>query len=174
MKLSKTAQWILAIGILAVLLVAAGVMYSRQMTERSRLNSEIAQANQDFIIYTAQRANLETRRSQAQSELSSLESEFHEATQSIEIDEALFDVADDANVSITRISCSKPGGGTVNGITFQVFSLSLTVEGDNMPELLNFTKKLGERFPDATMESPAISICGERSTLNLKLKVYAL
>jgi len=174
MKLSKTAQWILAIGILAVLLVGAGVMYGRQMTERSRLNSEIARANQDFIIYTAQRANLETRRSQAQSELSSLESEFHESTQSIEIDEALFDVADDANVSITSITCSMPGRKTVNGITFQVFSLSLAVEGDNMPELLNFTKKLGERFPDATMESPAISICTERSTLDLELKVYAL
>jgi hypothetical protein len=173
-KLSKTAQWILAIGILAVLLVGAGVMYGRQMTERSLLNSEIARANQDFSTYMAQRADLERRRSQAQSELSSLEGEFHEATQSIEIDEALFDVADDANVSITRISCSMPAGGTVNGITFQVFSLSLTVEGDNMPELLNFTKKLGERFPDATMESPSISICGERSTLNLKLKVYAL
>jgi hypothetical protein len=172
-KLSKTAQWILAIGILAVLLVAAGVTYSRQMMERSHLNSDIARANQDFSTYMAQSAELETRRSQAQSELSGLESEFHESTQSIEIDEALFDVADDANVSITRISSSMPGGETVNGITFQVFSLSLTVEGDNMAELLNFTNKLGERFPDATMQSPRISISGEQSTLNLKLKVYA-
>ena len=174
MKLSKTAQWILIIGVLAVLLVTAGVMYGRQTAARSQLNSDIAQANQDFFTYTAARANLETSRVQAQSQLFTLESEFYESTQSIEIEEALFDVADDANVSITSIGCSMPGGQTVNGITFQVFSLSLTVEGDNMPELLNFTTKLGKRFPDATIESPSISISEEESTLNFGFRVYTL
>ncbi|TET45075.1 MAG: hypothetical protein E3J66_00050, partial [Dehalococcoidia bacterium] len=96
MKLSKTSKWILTIGILALLVVTAGVMYGRQMAERSQLNSDIAQANQDFFTNKAQRADLETRRSQAQSQLSNLESEFHKSTQSIEIEEALFDVADDA------------------------------------------------------------------------------
>jgi len=174
MKLSKTARWILAIGILAVLLVTAGVMYGRQMAERSQLNSDIARANQDFITFMEQRRDLETRLSQAESQLSNRQSEFHKSTQSIEIDEALFDVADDANVSITSISCSVPKGQTVNGILCQVFSLSLTVEGDNMAQLLNFTTKLAKRFPDATIESPMISISEEESTLNLGFNVYAL
>lgn len=174
MKLSKTAQWILAIGILAVLLVTAGVVYGRQMAERSQLNSDIACANQDFITFTEQRRDLETRLSQAQSQLSNRQSEFHKSTQSIEITEGLFETAEEANVSLTDISGSVPKGQTVNGILCQVFSLSLTVEGDNMAQLLNFTTKLAKRFPDATIESPMISISEERSTLDLQLKVYAL
>ena len=174
MKLSKTAQWILIIGVLAVLLVTAGVMYGRQMAERSDLNSDIARANQDFITFTAARADLETRLSQAESQLSNRQSEFHKSTQSIEISQGLFETAEEAYVTLTDISCSLPEGQTVNGITCQVFSLSLTIEGDNLAQLLNFTTKLGKRFPDATIESPRISISEEESTLNLKLKVYAL
>jgi septal ring factor EnvC (AmiA/AmiB activator) len=174
MKLGKTAQLILVIGILAVLLVSAGVVYARQTVERSQLNSDIAQANQDFVRYTALKRELETRLSQAEAQLSSLQNEFYESTQSIEIDKTLFETADDANVSLTDISCSVPSAKTVNGIACQVFSLSLTVEGDNLAQLLNFTTKLGKRFPDATIESPRISISEERSTLNLKLTVYAL
>ena len=174
MKLSKTAQWILAIGILAVLLVTAGVVYARQMAERSQLNSGIAQANQDFVSYTALKTELQTRLSQAQSQLSNRESEFHKSTQSIEITEGLFETAEDAHVTLTDISCSLPKAQTVNGIACQVFSLSLSAEGDNLAQLLNFTTKLGKRFPDATIESPRISISEEESTLNLELKVYAL
>lgn len=174
MKLSKTAQWILAIGILAVLLVSAGVFYARQMAERSQLNSDIARANQDFVQFTQQRRDLQTRLSQAQSRLSSLQSEFYESTESIEIDEGLFETAEEAHVTLTDISCSVPKRQKVNGIDFQVFSLSLTVEGDNLAELLSFTTKLGKRFPDATIESPRISISAEKSTLHLQFKVYAL
>lgn len=174
MKLGKTSKWILTIGILALLVVTAGVMYGRQMAERSQLNSDIALANQDFFTNKAQRPVLETRLAQAKSRLSSLESEFRESTQSIEINEGLFETADDANVSITSISCSIPEGQTVNGIACQVFSLSLIAEGDNMPQLLNFTRKLGDRFPSATIESPRISISEKESTLNLEFRVYAL
>ena len=174
MKLSKTAQWILAIGILAVLLVTAGVVYGRQMAERSQLNSDIARANQDFIEFTEQRRDLETRLSQAESQLSNRQSEFHKSTQSIEITQGLFETAKEAYVTLTDITCPLPEGQTVNGIACQVFSLSLTVEGDNLAQLLNFTTKLGKRFPDATIESPRIGISEERSTLDLQLKVYAL
>ena len=174
MKLSKTAQWILVIGILAVLLVSAGVFYAREMAERSQLHSNIAQANQDFIQFTDQRRGLQTRLSQAQSRLSSLQSEFYESTESIEIDEGLFETADEAHVTLADISCSVPKRQKVNGVDYQVFSLSLTVEGDNLAQLLNFTTKLGKRFPDATMESPTISISAEKSTLNFQFRVYAL
>jgi hypothetical protein len=174
MKLSKTAQWILAIGILAVLLVTTGVVYARQMVERSQLNSDIAQANQDFVTYSGVKTELQTRMSQAEAQLSTLQSEFYESTQSIEISQGLFETADDAHVSLTDVSCSLPKGQKVNGMACQVFSLSLTVKGANMAELLSFTTKLGKRFPDATIESPRISISEEESTLNLELKVYTL
>ena len=174
MKLSKTAQWILAIGLLAVLLVTTGVVYARQMVERSQLHSDIARANQDFVRYTAAKTELQTRLSQAESQLSNRQSEFHKSTQSIEITEGLFETAEDAHVTLTGISCSLPKAQTVNGIACQVFSLSLSAEGDNLAQLLNFTTKLGKRFPDATIESQRISISEEKSTLNLKIEVYAL
>ena len=188
MKISKTIQWILTIGILAILLVSLGVMYSRQKAEQSELMTNIAQAQQDFIKHTTQKKDLEARRSEANSRVTSVQDEFRKPTQSIEINRTLFEAAEDAGVTITSLSSSLPAeeksGGEkedLKGITFQVFSLSIAAEGEVVPALLNFSMKLSERFPAATIESVSITIpeveeegeSEEKPTINLGLKIYA-
>lgn len=171
MKLGKTARWILTIGILAILLVSVGVVYNRQKVENTQLKSDIAQAQQQLNYNTAQKRELETRLSQASSQLSSYQTNFQKPTECIEIEEALFDTADAANVHISSLSSSGPASGKVQGVNYKVFSLSLSVQGSNMAALLNFMSKLSETFPNSSISSVSISNSGR--TLSLRMNVYA-
>lgn len=172
-KISKATRWILTVGILAILLIGVGVVYGHQMAEHRQLKSDIAKSQQELTLYTKEKGSLETRLNQARSQLSSYQANFHEPTESVEINEALFDTADGTNVQITSLSSSAPASEKVNGVNYKVFSLSLTVEGDNLPELLVFTNKLSEVFPDSSISSVSISVSGVTSTMSLSMKVYA-
>jgi hypothetical protein len=93
MKIGKATRWILVIGIFAILLITAGVAYSRQQAEQTRLSISIAQTQQALAKsagkYTAQKKDLEARLSQAKSQIAAVKQEFRKPTESIEIDQAL-------------------------------------------------------------------------------------
>ena len=181
MKISKTTRWILTIGIFAILLVGAGVVYGRQMAEQSQLSLEIAQAPRDFPEYAEQKKDLEARLSQANSRIASAQSEFCQCTESIEINEALFEAAHDANVTITKLSSSPPVDEELNGITYRVLLLNIVAEGEVLPELLRFSMKVSEKFSTATIESAKINVppapeegtSEEKPTIDLQVKIYA-
>lgn len=185
MKISKTARWILTIGILAILLGGLGVNYARQMAEQSRLTTDTAQAHQDFIKYTAQytaqKEDLEPRLNKANSSIAALQDEFESPTKSIEINTTLFEAAEDANVTITKLTSAIPVEEELNGITYHVFTLSIAAEGE-VVALLNFSNKISERFSTAAIESVKITVpeveveeegeIEEKPTINLRLKIY--
>jgi hypothetical protein len=198
MKISKTTRWILTIGILAILLISLGVIYGHQKAEQSELNTNIAQARQSLLKHTTKYAtekrNLETRLSEAEFRIASVQDEFRKYTQSIEINKTLFEAAEDANVTITELSSSLPeeeeigieekeGGDKKKErvITFQFFSINLTAEAEVVPALLNFSNKISERFPTATIESVTIDIpepveegkSEGKSSITLSLKIHA-
>ena len=176
MKISKATRWILTVGILAILLTGLGITYARQIAEQRELSTNTAQARQDFIKYTTQRKELEKglepRLEQAKSSIASLQDEFRQYTESIEINEALFEAADDTNVTITKLSSSPPEEEELNGITYQVFTLSLTAEGKPVA-LLNFMWKLSDKFPSSNINSIKVTISDEEGSLSLSLKIYA-
>jgi len=186
MKIGRPARWILTIGILAILLGGIGVNYGRQIAEQRRLNADTAQAQQDFrkydkyaAEYAAEREELETRLSQANSRITSPQSKFRQYTESIEIDEALFQAAEDANVTITRLSSSLPEDEELNGITYRIFTLSITAEGE-VVALLNFSNKVSAGVSTATIESVKINVpeveegeSEEKPSITLGLKIYA-
>jgi len=172
----------LTIGVLAILLASLGIIYARQTTEQRELNASVAQAHQNFIKYTTQRKELEkgleTKLGQAKSSIASLQDEFRQYTESIEINKALFETADEANVTITELSSSLPEEEELNGITYQVFTLSLAAEG-KWVALLNFVRKLSDKFPSIDIRSVGIEVLQEeeteeeKTTLTLGLKIYA-
>jgi len=176
LKISKTIRWILTIGILAILLTGLGVTYARQMAEQRELNANIAQARQDFITYTAQRKELETRLGEAKSSIATLQDKFESPTESIEISTILFETADDANVTITKLSSSLPKEEKLNGIAYQVFTLSVTA-GGGVEALLNFVQKLSDKFPSSDITSVNIKVPqedGEKEpAITLAVKIYA-
>jgi len=179
MKISRTTQWILVIGIFAVLLVAAGVVYNRQTAEQSRLSSRIVQAQQELTRYTGQtgqteqKQELETKLEQARSRIASVqaESSIYTRAKSIEINETLFQAAYDSNVTITSLTSSVAKDEKINGITYRIFSLSITAKGEPSALLL-FSRKISEKFSTATITSATIEVT-EKPTMNLQLKIYA-
>ncbi len=180
MKLTKTSQWILTVGILAILLVTAGVIYGRQQAEQKGLNLAIAQAQQDFTTYTAQKKDLEARLKELNSRVASTQNEFRHYTQSLEINKTLFDAAEDTNVTITGLRSRIPEEEVVNGVTYQVFSIDMTAEGE-VVGLLKFSKEISTRFSTIVVDSVRIDVpevagegSEEKSEINLKLKIYFL
>jgi hypothetical protein len=175
LKIGKTTQWILLIGIFVILLVSASVAYGRQQAEQSELSSSIAQANQDFTKYSAQKEDLESKRRAANSRIASAQGEFRQYTESIEIEEALFEVAEDAGVSITALVFSLPGEERLGSTTYRVFSPVVTAQGEVLPELLLFSKKISESFSTVAVESVKIEVGEgeEKSQIVLQLKIYA-
>ncbi len=178
LKLSKTTRWILTIGILAILLASLGIIYARQTTELRELNTSVAQAHQDFIKYTTQRKELEegleTKLGQTKSSIASLQDEFGQYTESIEINKALFETADEVNVTITELSSSPPKEEKLNGITYQVFTLRLAVEGKvvPLPDFIRFIMKLSDKFPSSDINSVKVTASDEEGSLDLSMKIY--
>lgn len=98
----------------------------------------------------------------------------HEYTQSIEISDELYQAADDADVVISSYSCSLPAERTVDGNTYQVFSIGLSIQGE-VPNLLDFTNKVSQRFPDCNFGSVSIGMPGEEggiASMSLPLEIY--
>lgn len=171
----------MTIGVLAILLASLGIIYAQQTAEQRELSASVAQAHQNFIKYTTQKKELEkgleTKLGQAKSSIASLQDEFGQYTESIEINKALFETAYEANVTITELSSSLPKEEKLNGITYQVFTLRLTAEG-KWVALLNFLHKLSDRFPSGDIRSVGIEVLQEKeaeeekTTLTLGLKIY--
>lgn len=175
MKLSKVTRWALVVGIFAILLVTGGVNYARQQAEQRELSSAIARANQDYLKYSAQKKELETRLSQANTYLASAQDEFRQYSDSLEIDEALFETAKKAGVTIVKLTSSAPGTEVRGGISFRVFSFSITAEGEVLPALLLFCQKLSETFATGSIASVRMQGGGgeQKWQVALTLKVYA-
>jgi hypothetical protein len=173
MKLGKTAQWILTLGILVVLLVGVVTVYGKQRAAQGDLNSELTRVNQDFVKYTAQKGELQGRLSKAQSDLSKLNEKFHLLTESVEITGAIFEAADDSNVDIVKIGSSLPAKEGGEAGVYDVFSLSIDAKG-GVVALLKFCGKLSETFPDSVIKTVTIDVSeeGEESTISVALTVY--
>jgi len=173
MKLGKTAQWILTLGILVALLVGVVTVYGKQRATQGDLNSELTQLNQDFVKYTAQKGELQGRLSKAQSDLSTLKKDFRQSTESVEITEAIFDAADKARVDIVSIHSSLPAKEGGEAGVYDVFSLSIGAKGVPV-SLLEFCGKLSETFPDSVIKTVTIGGVDEKgeAEITLVLTVY--
>ena len=173
MKLSKTAQWILVLGILVALLVGVVTVYGRQRATQGGLNSELTRVNQDFAKYTAQKGDLQGRLNKAQSDLSNLKKDFRQSTQSVEITGAIFEAADKSNVDIGSITSSLPAKGGEGAGVYDVFTLTIEAKGE-VVALLKFCGKLSETFPDSVIGTVTIGVseAGGESTISVVLTVY--
>jgi len=176
MKLSKTAQWILSLGILVALLVGMVSVYGGQRAEQRDLQSELTQLNDDFVKYTTQKGELQGRLNKAQSDLSKLDEKFQLPTESVEITEAIFEAADDSNADIIKISSSLPKKGKATGegtVAYDSFGITIEAEG-TVVELLKLCEKLSEAFTNGVINNVVISVGEEagEAKITLSLTVY--
>lgn len=176
MKLSKTAQWILSLGILVALLVGMMSVYGSQRAEQGDLQSELTQLNENFVKYTTQKGELQGRLNKAQSDLSKLDEKFQLPTESVEITEAIFEAADDSNADIVKISSSLPKKGKATGegtVAYDSFGITIEAEG-TVVELLKLCEKLSEVFTNGVMNNVMIDVGEEagEAKITLSLTVY--
>ena len=176
MKLSKTAQWILSLGILVALLVGMMSVYGRQRAEQGDLQSELTQLNENFVKYTTQKGELQGRLNKAQSDLSKLDEKFQLPTESVEITEAIFEAADDSNADIVKISSSLPKKGKATGegtVAYDSFGITIEAEG-TVVELLKLCEKLSEVFTNGVINNVVIDVGEEagEAKITLSLTVY--
>lgn len=176
MKLSKTAQWILSLGILVALLVGVVSIYGGQRAEQRDLQSELTQLNEDFVKYITQKGELQGRLNKAQSDLSKLDEKFQLPTESVEITEAIFEAADDSNADIIKISSSLPKKGKATGeetVAYDSFGITIEAEG-TVVELLKLCEKLSEAFTNGVMNNVMIDVGEEagEAKITLSLTVY--
>jgi len=176
MKLSKKVWLIVVIVIFAVVLGILFFIYSGQAKERDQLNDRMSLARTLLPGLTDNRQNKEDELTQAESLLEAGQAQFPESVESIEYDDDLFEIADDCNVSLTKLTASKPTNKTVGAVTYSVSTFVVVVQGsiDNILEFI-YALRTGDDFQlpwSAEVNSINMNVSSGAATINLVIYGY--
>ena len=181
MKLSKKSGFILIAGIAIAIFAGLWLARSQQVDEQEQLREELSIAamrlenSQNNEEISAQQVQLEKQLSQTISQLETAKATLSQAAGSIAVSGTLFDIAEAIGVEITAISSSQLSSDSLEGITFSVLPLTITVEGD-VPDIISFVGRLNGDFTTGLVKFVAISIpettCEETVSANIQLYIY--
>ncbi len=175
MKTSKKVWLIVGIAVFAIVLALLFSTYSRQAGEREQLENNLFVAQALLPKLTAQKGDLKNQLAQAQSLLDRSRAKFPQSVESIEYGEDLFEIADDCDVEITKLTASMPK--EAGGATYSVSSFVVGVNGD-VSDILDFVDALraGVDFQlpwSAEVTAVKINYAGEGDSATINLDIYA-
>lgn len=178
MKPSKKVWLIIGIAIFAIVLAVLFSIYSGLAGEREQLENNLSVAQALLPTLTAQKGDMEDQLAQAQSLLDRSRAKFPESVKSIEYGEDLFELADDCDVEITKLTASMPTDA--GDATYSVSSFAVAVKGD-VSDILDFVDALRAdvdfQLPwSAEVTAVKINYAGEEGTAGtatIKLNIYA-
>ena len=140
MRVSKTAWLILGAGVFVIAFGTLFMSYSRQSGEQEWLEDSLSVAQALWPQLISEREDLEDQLTQwegelakATSSLSSSKARFPKSVQSIEYDEALFDIADDCDLQIMKLTASEPRDKKVEDITYTTTTFQVVVRSEESP-----------------------------------------
>jgi hypothetical protein len=176
MKLSKKATLIVVIVIFAVALGVLFYIYSGQNKERAGLNERLSWAQTLLPGLVDNRETKEDELTQAQSLLAASQAQFPESVESIEYDDDLFEIAEDCNVSLTKVTASKPSSKTVGAVTYSISSFVVVVYGsiDNIMDFI-YAIRTGDDFRlpwSAEVISIKTNVSGGSADINVTIYGY--
>ena len=176
MKLSKKVWLIVVIVIFAVALGVLFSIYSGQNSERAQFNDRLSQAQTLLPGLINNRETKEDELTQAESLLAASQAQFPESVESIEYGDDLFEIADDYDVILTRLTASKPTSKTVGTVTYSISSFTVVVQGsiDNILEFI-YALRTGDDFQlpwSAEVNSVKTNISGGSANINLVIYGY--
>ena len=168
MKLSRTAWLILGSGIFVIAFVSLYMVFLQQGREQERLDDSLSVAQTTLPTLVAERDDLASQLTQLESELAQARSLLYkvkakfQSVESIEYGEALFDIADDCDLEITKLTASEPRDKEVESepideetqaVTYAITSFTVEVEG-TVAHILDFINTIAtsEYFTNATIE----------------------
>ena len=176
MKLSRKALLIIVIVVFAVALGVLFYIYSGQNKERAELNERLSLAQTLLPGLIDNREMKEDELTQAESLLAASQAQFPESVQSIEYDDDLFEIAEDCNVSLTKVTASKPTSTAVGAVTYSVSTFVVVVHGsiDNIMDFI-YAIRTGDDFQlpwSAEVTSLKTNVSGGSADINLTIYGY--
>ena len=176
MKLSKKVWLIVVIVIFAVALGVLFSIYSGQNSERAQLDERLSLAQTLLPGLINNRETQDDELTQAESLLAASQAQFPESVESIEYGDDLFEIADDYDVILTRLTASKPTSKTVGTVTYSISSFTVVVQGsiDNILEFI-YALRTGDDFRlpwSAEVNSVKTNVSGGSADINLVIYGY--
>ena len=176
MKVSNKVGLIAVIVVIVIALAVLFTIYFRQVGERSELNERLNTAQILLPGLAANKESLEDQLTQVRSSLDTSRAKFPESVESIEYDDDLFEIADDCNVYITRLTASPPTGKKVGAVTYSVSSFVVGVGGsiDNILEFI-YAIRTSDDFQlpwSAEVKSINMNVAKSQATINLDIYGY--
>ena len=161
-KLSRTALIFLVTGVLVIILAGLSMVYSQEIQEQSQLNEQLTLARFRLEKYPAQelasqKAELETRLAEAETELRLTKIGLYYSIQSIEASDALFDLAEASLVEVIKIDSTGVGDKQIGEVPLSALSLTVTVEGEVL-NLVDFVFNWIKEYPTGIVESVEINV----------------
>lgn len=115
MRFGKTAWITLTAGVLIIAVVAVYMLYLQEKREQTQLNDTLTTTQNAVPLLASEMASLEStlaelqdRLDQAVERLQAAKANFPDGTESIEVDELLFKLADDWGLAIVSLSAKEP------------------------------------------------------------------
>lgn len=176
MKLGNKGRLIVIVVILVAAIAVLFTIYSQQAGERADLNERLDRTQILLPGLAANKESLEDKLAQAQSSLNTNLAKFPESVESIEYDDDLFEIADDCNVDISKLTALPPTGRKVGAVTYSVSSFTVTVNGgiDNILEFI-YALRTGDDFQlpwSAEVERVYFNVAKSTATINLDIYGY--
>ena len=178
LKLSKTSWLILSAGIFVVVLAGMGLTRSQQLQEQTELNEALnvneTRLNQFNI------SELQRQRDELQEKIDDIGIQLDEAkyglratVESIEVVDDFFFIASKCDVDVIDISSSIIGGEGVNGVNCSTISLSATVSGEQLSDVVDFIISLNNDYTTGNVKSCQMAISEENISVNIQMIVYS-
>ena len=161
MKLGKTSWLILIVGILIIAFGSLGFTRAQQVDQQGQLDNELSVAekrlaNLQLRDLQNEKLNLDQQLEQAQFQLKTAKDALRQPIESIEVIDALFEIAAASNVVITDISSSGISRDKLQKIDISVSKLNIGVRGTVL-DLITFVTNLNTDFAAGVVESAEIN-----------------
>ena len=178
MRLSRVAWTILIAGIFIIAFVALYMVYAREQRAQEPLEQALSIAQDALPKLTTERTNLENTLTEMEDRVDRATLQLEKArasfpttrTESIEVDERLFEIADDWGLNVTSLTATEPGDKSVpvevetedikvEGVDFTITTFTIEVEGA-VVDILDFIHSVAthDDFNAATIEVITLAV----------------
>jgi hypothetical protein len=180
LKISRKTWIITGVGVIAIVLIAVGLLRFQQVRERGKLEEQLSLSQStssglQVSQLTLRQAELDGRLAQAQSQLEAVKAIFSKPFGDVITSGVLFDIAKTYNLEVTGITLSNPDTEELGGIAFAVTLINAKVEGD-VTNIAGFVGALNNYFGIGTVRTIKINVpsgkIGEKPTADMQLALY--
>jgi len=180
---SKKTRWpVVIVGVvLAAILGSLGTVQARQSAERSRLDAELAVAEESLrsaqLVQTgAEQSERKERLSTVSADLEDARAQLSEQTDSIIANEVLFNIARLCGVTLTEITVSPVTEEDLEQVPCSLLPVSVKATG-NMAALVNFIMTLNTTVTNGVVRSARAtapdSTTSEPPSAQVRLVIYS-